>query len=99
MAAKPKPLTFLLTEDKFLKATLPESSPAIGLTLKSLDVRAKTGASVVSVTRNGKRYGNPGADWCFEIGDVVEAVGEPKELSSLKDLFGIVVSLHEEDEF
>lgn len=99
MAAKPKPLTFLLPEDKFLKATLPESSPAIGLTLKSLDVRAKTGASVVSVTRNGKRYGNPGADWCFEIGDVVEAVGEPKELSSLKDLFGIVVSLHEEDEF
>ena len=97
MAAKPKPLTFLLPEDKFLKAELPETSPAIGLTLKTLDVRAKTGASIVSVTRDGKRYGNPGADWCFEIGDIAEAIGEPKELSSLKDLLGIVVS-HGDDE-
>jgi hypothetical protein len=82
-----------------LKAALPESSPAVGLTLKSLDVRAKTGASVVSVTRNGKRYGNPGADWCFEIDDIVEAIGEPKELASLKDMLGIVVSVPEGDEF
>ena len=99
MAAKPKPLTFSLPEDRFLKATLPDSSPAIGLTLKALDVRAKTGASVVSVTRNGRRHSNPGADWCFEIGDIVEAIGEPKELASLKDLLGIVVSVHSDDEF
>jgi hypothetical protein len=99
MAAKPKPLIFHLPEDRFLKASLPESSPAVGLTLKALDVRAKTGASVVSVTRAGRRYSNPGADWCFEIGDVVEAIGEPRELASLKDLLGIVVSMHVEDAF
>lgn len=99
MAAKPKPLIFSLPEDRFLKSTLPESSPAIGLTLKDLNVRAKTGASVVSVTRDGKRRSNPGADWCFEIGDVVEAIGEPRELASLKDLLGIVASQHDGDEF
>jgi K+/H+ antiporter YhaU regulatory subunit KhtT len=99
MAARPKPLTFSLPEDRFLKATLPETSPAIGLTLKALNVRAKTGASVVSVTRDGKRHSNPGAEWCFETSDVVEAIGEPKELASLKDLLGIVVSVHEGDEF
>lgn len=99
MAAKPKPLTFSLPEDRFLKATLPESSPAIGLTLKALDVRAKTGASVVSVTRNGRRHSNPGSDWCFEIEDVVEAIGEPKELASLKDMLGIIVSVHDDDDF
>ena len=99
MAAKPKPLTFSLPEDRFLKAVVPETSPAIGLTLKSLDVRAKTGASVVSVTRNGRRHSNPGAGWCFEIGDTVEAIGEPKELASLKDLLGIVVPMPDDDAF
>ena len=98
MAAQPRPLTFSLPEDRFLKVALPETSPAIGMTIKSLDIRAKTGASVVSITRGAKRYGNPGADWCFELNDVVEAIGEPKELSSLKDLLGVVVSTHE-DEF
>ena len=68
-----KHLTQAKEQDRFLKAVLPETSPAIGLTLKSLDVRAKTGASVVSVTRDGRRHSNPGAGWCFGIGDVVEA--------------------------
>ena len=99
MAAQPKPLTFSLPEDRFLKVELPETSPAVGMTIKALDIRAKTGASVVSVTRDGKRYGNPGADWCFELSDVVEAIGEPKELSSLKDLLGVVVSTHENDDY
>ena len=99
MAAKPKSLTFSLPEDKFLKVALPVSSPAVGRTLKSLDVRAKTGASVVSVTRNGKRYGNPGADWRFGVNDVVEAIGEPKELTSLRELLGIVASVRDDDGF
>ena len=98
MASQPKPLVFSLPEDRFMKVALPETSPAVGLTIKALDIRAKTGASVVSITRNGRRYGNPGADWCFELNDVVEAIGEPKELSSLKDLLGVVVSMHDGNE-
>ena len=69
------------------------------MTIKALDIRAKTGASVVSVTRDGKRYGNPGADWCFELNDIVEAIGEPKELSSLKDMLGVIVSMHENGDY
>ena len=98
MASQPRPLVFSLPEDRFMKVALPETSPAVGLTIKALDIRAKTGASVVSITRNGRRYGNPGADWCFELNDVVEAIGEPKELSSLKDLLGVVVSMHDGNE-
>ena len=90
MAAQPKSLVFSLPEDRFLKVALPETSPAVGLTIKDLDVRAKTGASIVSLTREGKRFGNPGADWCFKTGDTVEAIGDPRELASLKDMLGIV---------
>jgi hypothetical protein len=97
MAVQPKPLTFSLPEDRFLKVELPETSPAVGLTIKALDIRAKTGASVVSITRDGRRYSNPGAEWCFALNDVVEAIGEPKELSSLKDLLGVVVPMHDDD--
>ena len=90
MAEKPEPLVFSMPRDRYLKVLLPETSPAIGLTIKALDIRAKTGASVVSVTRNGEKSGNPGADWCFAPGDEVEAIGEPRQLSSLKDLLGVV---------
>ena len=91
MAAHPEPLVFSLPSDRYLKIQLPMTSPAIGLTIKALDIRAKTGASVVSVSRDGQRIGNPGADWCFEPDDLVEAIGAPKELVSLKKLFGIVM--------
>ena len=90
MAEKPEPLVFSMPRDRYLKVILPETSPAIGLTIKALDIRAKTGASVVSVTREGEKNDNPGADWCFAPGDEVEAIGEPRQLSSLKDLFGVV---------
>ena len=91
MAEHPEPHVFSLPRDRYLDIRLPDTSPAVGLTIKALDIRAKTGASVVSVTRRGERHGNPNADWCFEPGDLVEAIGDPKELASLKNLFGIVM--------
>ena len=91
MAEHPEPLVLSLPSDRYLKVALPESSPAIGLTIKALDIRAKTGASVVSVTRKGQRIGNPGADFCFEMDDLIEAIGSPRELVSLKNLLGIVM--------
>jgi K+/H+ antiporter YhaU regulatory subunit KhtT len=97
MAAQPKSLVFSLPEDRFIKVALPETSPAVGFTMKALNIRAKTGASVVSITRAGRRYANPGADWCFELNDVVEAIGEPKELASLKDMLGVVASVPDGD--
>ncbi len=90
MAEKPEPLVFSMPSDRYLKVLLAETSPAIGLTIKALDIRAKTGASVVAVLRNGEKIGNPGADWCFAPGDEVEAIGDPRQLSSLKDLLGVV---------
>ena len=86
MAEHPEPLVISMPSDRYLKVSLSERSPAIGLTIKVLDIRAKTGASVVSVERDGLRHGNPDADWRFCAGDAVEAIGDPKQLASLKEL-------------
>ena len=88
MAERPEPLVFSMPSDRYLKVRLPETSPAAGRTIKALDIRAKTGASVVSVSRDGQTHGNPGADWCFQKDDIVEAIGDPKQLAALKDILG-----------
>lgn len=86
MAEHPEPLMITMPSERYLKAAIPESSPAIGRTIKALDIRAKTGASVVAVSRGGERHGNPGPDWRFEVGDGIEAIGDPHQLASLKAL-------------
>ena len=51
MAEMPEPHVFSMPGERYLKAVLPGGSPAVGLTIKALDIRARTGASVVSVSR------------------------------------------------
>ena len=67
---------------------LRESSRAIGETVVSLNVRAKTGASVVSVYRDGQITRNIGPEWTFEAGDVVVALGDRLQIAALKNLLG-----------
>ena len=90
MAENPEPLVISVPGERYLQVVLPDTSPAAGLTIKALDISAKTGASVVAVTRGDSRHGNPGPEWCFAPGDTVEAIGDPKQLASLKDLLGVV---------
>ena len=66
------------------RIAIPAGSPAIGRTLRSLDIRARTGALVISVERGGETTGNPGADWAFEEGDVLVAMGDETQMSSLR---------------
>ncbi len=89
MAERPEPLVFSMPSDRYMKAVIAGASPAAGRSIKELDIRAKTGASVVSISRGGLKHGNPGAAWRFEPGDEVEAIGEPPQLESLKRLLGV----------
>ena len=68
---------------------LDADSPAIGETVATLNVRAKTGASVVSVIRGDQVARNIGPDWEFKIGDIVVAIGEQGQIAALKDLLGV----------
>ena len=60
------------------------SSAAIGRTIRELDIRAKTGALIVSVIRDGEKNRNPGPDWRFEPGDEVMGIGNPGQLAALR---------------
>ncbi len=81
--------TISVPEGTIHKFLLTESSPAIGETVVTLNIRAKTGASIVSVHRNGQVVRNVGPEWEFQVGDVLVAIGEQTQIAALKDLLGV----------
>lgn len=83
-------LTFKLPEGMVHKLTLDMASPAIGGTVVSLNIRAKTGASVVSVERNGDMIRNVGPETEFRVGDILYTMGNGEQIAALKDLLGII---------
>lgn len=72
-----------------VEIALPATSPAIGGTVVSLNIRAKTGASVVSVVRGGVVARNVGPEWEFRAGDRIVALGNHAQIAALKDLLGV----------
>lgn len=83
-------LTLSVPEDTLHRLTLTADSPAVGATVVMLDIRAKTGASVVAVTRGGETIRNIGPETEFRIGDTLTALGNGPQIAALKDLLGIV---------
>lgn len=83
-------MTFVVPEDNVRRLTLDADSPAIGSTVVSLNLRAKTGATVISIERGGTIIRNaiPTVELC--VGDVLLVMGESQQISALKDLLGIV---------
>ena len=69
--------------------TLDAASPAVGGTVVTLNIRAKTGASVVAVVRGGRTVRNIGPEWEFRIGDTLLVMGDQRQVVALKDLLGI----------
>lgn len=69
--------------------TLDAASPAVGGTVVTLNIRAKTGASIVAVVRNGEKIRNIGPEWEFAIGDTLIAMGDAHQMAALKDMLGL----------
>ena len=82
-------VTLTVPGDFYVRLTIPAGSPAIGETIRSLDIRAKTGASVVAVERAGERFRNPGPTWMFEAGDEAVVIGDPPQLAALRELLNV----------
>ena len=82
-------MTVSVPEGMVQRLVLTADSPAIGESVVTLDIRAKTGASVVAVHRGGEIYRNIGPDWDFEIGDILVAIGDQPQIAALKDLVGV----------
>ena len=84
-------MTVTIPEGTISEVVIPATSPAIGGTVVTLNVRAKTGASVVSVVRGGKTTRNIGPEWEFRAGDRIVALGDHKQIAALKDLMGVTL--------
>ena len=83
-------MTISLPEGIVHRLVIGPSSPAVGGTVVTLNIRAKTGASVVSVTRDGQVHRNIGPEWEFRIGDTLGVLGDGPQIAALKDLLGVV---------
>jgi len=82
-------ITIQVPEDSFTKLAVPAGSAAVGGTVVTLDIRAKTGASIVSVERNGRVTRNVGPQWVFAAGDVLTAIGDTDQVARLQELLGM----------
>lgn len=82
-------ISFVIPGDSVFTLTVGPESPAIGFSVASLNIRAKTGATVFSVRRDGAETRNIGPEFEFSLGDEVTAVGNHGQISALKDLFGV----------
>jgi len=83
-------MTFSVPEDHVSRLEIDLASPAVGTTVFSLNIRAKTGATIVAIERNDTELRNIGPDTEIQVGDVLVAVGDGRQIAALKDLLGIV---------
>ncbi len=59
-----------------------DGSPAAGKRIRELTLRTRTGASIVSVKRNGDMIVNPDPDEELQTGDQVWLIGSPTQIES-----------------
>ncbi len=55
-------------------------APATGRTLRELDIRNRTGATVIAIARNGEAVPNPGPDFRIENDDIIVLLGAHRDL-------------------
>jgi K+/H+ antiporter YhaU regulatory subunit KhtT len=55
-------------------------SPLAGKTLKELDIRHQTGATVMAIDRNGNLEINPDPELRVEVGDILTLIGTTDQL-------------------
>lgn len=72
--------------DTFL---VPRDSPAVGHSLAELDLRARTGASIIAVVRGQEAFTNPDADLAIDAGDFLVLIGSH---ASLDQAFGMLAA-------
>ena len=59
---------------------LGQDSPAARKTLRDLDIRKNSGATVIAIARNGEATTNPGPDFMLQPDDIVVLIGSHQDL-------------------
>jgi CPA2 family monovalent cation:H+ antiporter-2 len=63
-----------------------EASPAVGKSLRELDLRSRSGATVVVVVREGKSFTDASPDFTLAAGDMLVLVGSHKALDDAGEI-------------
>ncbi|MDI6780389.1 MAG: cation:proton antiporter [Bacteroidota bacterium] len=61
-------------------------SPACGKSLSELDLRNRTGASIIAIVRENQPFTNPRANFKFQSGDVIVMLGTHAEIDNAFEL-------------
>jgi TrkA domain protein len=61
-------------------------SPLIGRTIRDLEVRRQTGASIIAIARGSAHIPNPSPDEIFAAGDTVIVIGREPEVRAFEAL-------------
>jgi len=81
--------------DQILAATttesfmVPKSSPAAGRSIRDLQLRKMTGATVIAVVRDGQPSTNPSPDFVMQPGDILVLVGSHGQLDQALHRLGV----------
>ena len=82
--APPGALPSLLREADLETVALAADSPAVGRLIRELELRTRTGASIIGIERPGAKLINPGPDEELQSGDQVLLLGSRAQLDSAK---------------
>ena len=67
---------------------VPSAAPAVGRTIRALQLRKATGVTVIAVLRGGKSFINPAPDWQIAAADVLVMLGSHAQLDQALTLLG-----------
>ncbi|MFN2433232.1 MAG: cation:proton antiporter regulatory subunit [Gemmatimonadota bacterium] len=62
------------------------ASPLVGRTLRQLEIRRRTGASVIAIAREGSHVPNPSPDEAFAAGDTVIVIGREDQVRQFEEI-------------
>jgi monovalent cation:H+ antiporter-2, CPA2 family len=82
-------LPSLLREADLETVSIAANSPAVGKLIRELELRTRTGASIVGIERGGANLINPGPDEELQSGDQILLLGTPDQLTAAKATFGL----------
>lgn len=57
-------------------------------TIAELDIRQRSGATIISIVRGNEQFSNPGADFVLQAGDVVVLMGNAEQIEKAVELLG-----------
>jgi CPA2 family monovalent cation:H+ antiporter-2 len=78
------PLKSFLREAELQTFAIKPASPACGRLIRELELRTKTGASIVAIERNGVSLINPGPDEELQVNDQVLVLGNETHLKKAR---------------